>query len=112
MLFYVFYYTLAAVMIFQGVQLLGEKAEPLGIVPAEVVQHDRFHSFWGWVLVGLGAFAAALGLLSHAVPGAVPILKVVLWEGLGTIALFGLAVVFGGRKIGFIGKPTATDGHH
>ena len=111
MLFYVFYYTLASVMVFQGVQLLGERKAPLGIVPEEVVQHDRFHSFWGWYLVSFGLLAMVVGLISHAVPGAGVLLKVLLWEGLGSIALFGLAVVFGGRKIGYMGKPTP-DSHH
>jgi hypothetical protein len=107
MLFYVFYYVLASVMIFQGVQQLGERSEPLGVVPQEVVQHDRFHSFWGWYLVSFGLAAGAVGLLSHAFAGAVPLLKVFLWEGLASVGLFGLVVIFGGRKIGFIGKPTA-----
>lgn len=111
MLFYTFYYALASVMTFQGVQQLGERKEPLGVVPEEVVQHDRFHSFWGWYLVSFGLAAIAVGLLSHAFPGAAPLLKVFLWEGLGSIALFGLAVIFGGRKVGFIGKPTASAGH-
>jgi len=108
MLFYVFYYVLASVMVFQGVQLLGERKEPLGIVPEEVVQHDRFHSFWGWYLVVFGLAAGVVGLLSHAFPGAERLLKVFLWEGLGSVVLFGLAVIFGGRKIGFMGKPTAS----
>ena len=111
MLFYVFYYTLASVMVFQGVQQLGERKEPLGVVPQEVVQVDRFHSFWGWYLVSFGLGAAAVGLLSHAFPGALRLLKVFLWEGLGSVGVFGLAVIFGGRKIGFMGKPTASAGH-
>ncbi len=111
MLFYVFYYALATVMVFQGVQQLGERKAPLGVVPQEVVQHDRFHSFWGWYLVSFGLAAMGVGFLSHAFPGAAPLLKVFLWEGLGSLALFGLAVIFGGRKIVYLGKPSAP-AHH
>ena len=111
MLFYVFYYVLASVMVFQGVQQLGERSDPLGVVPQEVVQQDRFHSFWGWYLVSFGLLAGAVGLLSHAFPGAARLLRVLLWEGLGSVAVFGLAVIFGGRKISYLGKPTANAGH-
>lgn len=110
-LFYVLYYVLASVLVFQGVQQLEEQREPMGVLPAEVVQKSGFHMFWGWTLTGLGAFAALLGLGSHAAPGAARLLVPVAWIELLAMGVFGLSLVFLGRKVEYLGKASTPVGH-
>ncbi len=110
-LFYVLYYCLAAVLAFQGVQQLEEQRAPMGVLPAEVVQKPVYHVFWGWTLAGLAAFAAVLGLGSHAAPALGPILVPVAWVELVALGVFGFSLVFLGRKVEYLGKPTAPAPH-
>lgn len=113
-LFYMVHYLLASILVFQGVQQLEEQRAPFGFLPQEVVQKPAFHVFWGWTLTGLGCFALALGLLSHGVAGAAPLLVPVVWVELVAVSVFGFSLVFLGRKVQYIGKPTVTadGGHH
>ncbi|MBI4912393.1 MAG: hypothetical protein HY823_06625 [Acidobacteria bacterium] len=112
MLFYVVFYVLSSVLVFQGVQQLMELREPMGVLPQEVVQRRDVHSFWGWGLVCLGLLGLGLALLSHVQPGARPLLRVLLWVELSAVALFGISLVFLGRKVEYVGKPTASHGDH
>lgn len=113
-LFYTLHYVLAAVLVFQGVQQIEEQRAPMGVLPQEVVQKAPFHVFWGWTLLGLGGFAAVLGLGSHAAPGIGPLLVAVDWVELLAVAVFGFSLVFLGRRVEYLGKPSAPveHGHH
>jgi Na+/proline symporter len=110
-LFYLLHYVLAAVLVFQGVQQIEEQRAAMGFVPTEVVQKPAFHVFWGWTLLGLGGFAAVLGLGSHAAPAMGPVLIPVVWVELLAMAVFGFSLVFIGRKVQYVGKPSAPVEH-
>lgn len=110
-LFYVLHYVLAGILVFQGVQQIEEQRAAMGFVPTEVVQKPAFHVFWGWTLLGLGAFATVMGLGSHAASALGPILIAVIWVELLAMAVFGLSLVFIGRKVEYIGKPSAPAEH-
>ncbi len=113
-LFYVLHYGIAAVLVFQGVQQLEEQRAPHGFLPAEVVQKPAFHLFWGWTLAGLGGFAMLMGFGSHAAPSMARLLVVVDWVELLAMGVFGFSLLFAGRKVEYLGKPSAPaeGGHH
>jgi len=113
-LFYAIHYVLAGILVFQGVQQIEEQRAPMGVLPAEVVQKPAFHVFWGWTLLGLGGFAAVMGLGSHAAPSLGPVLVPIAWVELVAMAVFGFSLVFIGRKVEYLGKAAATlePGHH
>ena len=69
MLAYLSVYLLAAVLVFQGFNLLSETREPTKVVPAEVRQPAAAASPWGNALVAAGVLLALAGLLSHAYGG-------------------------------------------
>lgn len=113
-LFYLVHYLLASILVFQGVQQIEEQRAAMGFVPTEVVQKPAFHVFWGWTLLGLGVFALVMGLGSHAAPALGPVLVALDWVGLLAIAVFGFSLVFIGRKVEYVDKPSAPveHGHH
>lgn len=114
LLFYVFYYLVAVVVIFQGAQVLGEQRSPLGVVPEEVAQKPARARAWGLALVGLGALDILVGLLSHrfAWHGTFP-LWCLLYTSLALVGAYGFYVIFLSRKVAYIGKPSApSHGHH
>lgn len=114
LLFYVFYYLVAAVVIFQGAQVLGEQREPLGVVPEEVGQKPRPARMWGRLLVGMGVLDLLVGILSHpfAWHGTFP-LRYLLYTSLLLIGAYGFYVIFLNRKVAYMGKPSApAHGHH
>jgi len=63
MLFLAFYFLLFLVLIFQGTQIAGEVKTPLGTLPEEVGQNPVASARWGILLIGVGFFGAAMGLL-------------------------------------------------
>ena len=65
LLFYVFYYLLSALLIFQGLHLASEVSDPLGTLPEEVGQAPAPSLHWGSFLVAYGALSLVVGLLSH-----------------------------------------------
>jgi hypothetical protein len=69
MLVYMSVYILAAVLIFQGANLLVETSEPTKVVPPEVRQPAAAASPWGGALVACGVALVLAGLLSHAYGG-------------------------------------------
>jgi hypothetical protein len=114
MLFLVFYFLLFLILIFQGTHVAGEVKTPLGTLPEEVAQNPASAARWGILLIAVGFFGSAMGLLgfrSSTVAAARPGLLVL---GLAVLALYGVWVIFLGRKAEFIGKPTVADhhGHH
>jgi hypothetical protein len=113
MLFYLFLYLLAAVLVFQGVHALGEQKTPMGVVPAEVRTEPARTAFWGGLLVAFGATLAAAGLLSHGNEWFVGALSPLRNLGLVILGLYGLQLVFG-RKVDYTPAPVAPSehGHH
>ncbi|GLH68071.1 hypothetical protein [Geothrix edaphica] len=111
MLFLVFYFILFLVLIFQGTHVAGEVKSPLGTVPEEVGQGSLASARWGLLLIGTGFLGGIIGLLGFRWTGLVALRHPLMALGLAVLALFGLWVIFVGRKAEFIGKPTATDGH-
>ncbi|HEY3271938.1 MAG TPA: hypothetical protein VGJ89_12075 [Geothrix sp.] len=111
MIFLVFYFILFFVLIFQGTQVAGEVKSPLGTVPEEVGQSSLASARWGLLLIGTGFLGLIVGLLGFHWAGLVALRPALLALGVAVLALFGLWVIFLGRKAEFIGKPTATDGH-
>lgn len=111
MLFLVFYFILFVVLIFQGTHVAGEIKTPLGTLPEEVGQNPVAAARWGILLITIGFFGILSGLLgfrSTALATARPAFFAI---GVGILALYGLWVVFLGRKPEFIGKPSVDHGH-
>jgi hypothetical protein len=113
MLFYISFYVLAAVLIFQGTQLLGELSAPMGVVPAEVKPAPSPASRWGGFLVTYGAAMVITGLLSHGYEYFEGSLGLLRGFGVAIEAGYGLWLVFG-RKVDYTPAPVAADahGHH
>jgi len=112
MQFYIPFYVLAAVLIFQGVQLLGEVSAPLGVVPAEVKLVPTPAGRWGGFLVTFGAAMVLAGLLSHGYPWFEGTLGLLRGTGLVIEALFGLWLIFG-RKVDYVpAKQAGEPAHH
>jgi len=110
MLTYLSLYVLAAVLLFQGINLLGELGAPTGVVPPEVRPADAPGARWGGYLVAVGVLLALAGILSHAYPRLTGFLVPLRALGLGSLAVFGLWLVFG-RKVNYI-PPKATGDDH
>jgi hypothetical protein len=111
MLFLVFYFILFVVLIFQGTHIAGEVKTPLGTLPEEVGQNPVAAARWGILLITVGFFGAIVGLLGFRTAGLAALRPALLILGLGVLALYGLWVVFLGRKPEFIGKPAVADDH-
>jgi hypothetical protein len=111
MLFLVFYFILFVVLIFQGTHIAGEVKTPLGTLPDEVGQNPVASARWGISLIGTGFLGAALGLLGFRSPTVAAGRPAFLVLGLAVLALYGLWVIFLGRKPEFMGKPAVADDH-
>ena len=112
MLFLVFYYLLAAVLIFQGLHLFAEQSEPLGTVPEEVAQARPVSERWGGYLMAYGVLMALCGLLSHTYAFFGPALGSIRALGFLSLIVFGAWVVFKGRTIEYLGAPAEDDHSH
>ena len=114
MIFTMFTFILSAILVFQGLHLASEVRSPLGTLPEEVGQEPHASRAWGGLLMAFGAFSALVGLAGFASPAAAAARPVLFLLGLIFLGLFGLWVVFLGRKAEFMGQPTVMDdhGHH
>lgn len=112
MLFLVFYYLLAAVLIFQGLHFYGEQTQPLGTVPEEVAQPRPASERWGGYLVTYGTLMVGCGLISHWYRFFAPALGPICFIGVLSLILFGVWVVFMGRTIEYLGTPAEDDHSH
>lgn len=112
MLFLVFYYLLAAVLIFQGAHFLGEQTQPLGTVPEEVGQAKPSSERWGGYLVAYGALMVVCGILSPTYDVLQPALAPLRTLGFLSLILFAAWVVFKGRSIVYLGTPAEDDHGH
>jgi hypothetical protein len=110
MLVYLSVYLLAAVMLFQGVNLLGEKANPTTVVPPEVRPAAVPASRWGVFLVTYGAALAVLAIMSHGCSWLAGVLVPLRNLGFAGVAVYGLWLVFG-RKIDYTPAPPAREAH-
>jgi len=107
LLHYVFFYLVAALLLFQGTHALGEQREPMGVVPAELVPARREPARrFGWLLVLAGALAILVGLLSHGWTALQPFLQPLVWRLLGLMGLYGIYVIFLAHKVDFAGRPS------
>lgn len=111
LLFYIFYYVLAAVLIFQGLHIASEVTDPLGTVPEEVGQEPAPSLGWGSFLVAYGTLSIAIALLSHAYEYFASALRPLMGTGLVILGIFGAWVVFKGRTVKYLGKATVDPGH-
>jgi hypothetical protein len=111
LLFYVFYYLLSAVLIFQGLHIASEVSDPLGTVPEEVGQTPTSSLGWGSFLVAYGTLCAVIALLSHAYDYFGSALRPLMVTGLVIMAAFGAWVVFKGRTVKYLGEAAADMGH-
>ncbi|GLH73874.1 hypothetical protein GETHLI_23760 [Geothrix limicola] len=111
MMFQVFYFVLFLVLIFQGTHVAGEVKTPLGTLPEEVGQNPVAAARWGILLITVGFFGGIAGLLSYRAPAVAAARPALFIVGLGTLALYGLWVIFLGRKPEFMGKPAVADDH-
>jgi len=111
MLFLALYFILFVVLVFQGTQIAGEVKTPLGTLPEEVGQEPVAATRWGILLILVGIFGCMVGLLGFRFPGLAAIRPALMGLGLGVLALFGLWVIFLGRKPEFMGKAAVADDH-
>jgi len=108
---YVFAYILAAVLLFQGLHLFQETEAPLGTLPEEAAQATGASQKWGAALMTWACFALGTGLLSHAYAWFASAVLPMRNVGLILLAAYGAWVVFAGRSVEFMGKPSADDHH-
>lgn len=111
MLFLVFYFLLFVVLIFQGTHVAGEIKTPLGTLPEEVGQNPMAAARWGILLITVGFFGILAGLLGFRSAALATARPALFFLGVGILALYGLWVVFLGRKPEFIGKAAVADDH-
>ena len=110
MLLYLSVYVLAAVLMFQGVNILGEQNTPTGVIPVEVRPATRPASRWGGYLVAYGALLALAALLSHGCAWLTSALAPLRNLGFTSMAVYGLWLVFG-RKVDYTPAPPSREAH-
>ncbi|MFN8010529.1 MAG: hypothetical protein U0P81_03910 [Holophagaceae bacterium] len=110
-IYLLFTFLLGAALLFMGLHLRAEPADPLGVVPEEVKPSARMARIWGSALAIYGGFlllfAAAAMLDADFRPGVVPFRR----AGVGLGILFGFWVVFLNRKVEYLGRPAEDAGH-
>lgn len=111
MLFLVFYYVLAAVLIFQGLHFYGEHTQPLGTVPEEVGQEKSSSGVWGGYLATYGGLMVLCGVSSHYYAFFTPALGPLRTLGVLSLMAFGAWVVFKGRRVEYLGTSAALADH-
>ena len=111
LLFYIFYYLLSAALVFQGLHLASEVADPLGTVPEEVGQTSTSSLGWGSFLMAYGALCIVLGLLSHFYEYFGSALRPLRGTGFVTLLIFGAWTVFKGRTVKYLGEAATDPGH-
>jgi len=111
MLSYISLYVLAAILIFQGSQMVGELAgHPVSAVPEEVKPVPAPAARWGGFLITFGVAMALVGVLSHGYDWFQGALGLMRGAGVAVEALFGLWLVFG-RKVDYTPAPVSAEAH-
>ena len=111
LLSYTFFYLVAAVLVFQGTHAFGEQSEPMGVVPAEVIQESGKARLRGGILAAFGYLSILVGLLSHAFEALECLLPGMMALGFGLMAAYGLYLIFFNRKVEYVGV-SAAPAHH
>lgn len=111
LLTYIFYYVLATILVFQGLHIAAEITAPLGTLPEEVGQAPAPSQRWGSFMVTYGALFIAIALLSHRYDYFESTLRPLFFIGVVILAVFCVWVVFLGRKVVYMGEPSADHGH-
>ena len=111
MLTYVFLFLTASILLFQGIQLLGEIKKPLGVVPSEVKLPENSTRSWGERFIGFGIFSLVIGFLSYPYPSLFQYLvPTIIIDGCA-LAVFTLYLIFVAPRVEYIGKPTEGEHH-
>jgi hypothetical protein len=111
MLLYMFLFLVAAVLLFQGVNLLGEQRSPTTVIPPEVRLASGTARRVGATLATVGAVLALAALSSYLCPWLARNLVSLRSLGCVTLAVYGLWLVFS-RKIDYTPAPAApAQGH-
>ncbi len=108
----IFYFVVSSILLFQGLQLLGEKKSPLGTVPEEVGQSLEPSEWTGVFLITWSSLAIIVGLvalLTHQFVGALPLIKAA--NGF-VLLVYSLWVVFKGRQVDVLTAPTPNEHDH
>ena len=111
LLFYVFYYLLSVVLVFQGLHIAAEVGEPLGTVPQEVGQTATSSLGWGSFLVAYGTLCIVIALLSHPYNYFGSALRPLMITGMAIMAAFSAWVIFKGRTVNYLGEAATNLGH-
>jgi hypothetical protein len=111
LLTYVFLFIVASVLLFQGIQLIGEQNTPLGVVPSEVALPEKAARRWGERLVGFGGMSFLIGALSFPYPSLHQYLVPTIIVDGCALAIFALYLIFFAPRVDYIGKPTKDDHH-
>jgi hypothetical protein len=111
MLFLIFYFVLASVLLFQGLHMVGEVKSPLGTVPEEVGQEPARATAWGTFLLTFAVLALVVGVLGFALPFFESLRPAIFSLGSLGLVVFGAWVIFMGRTVNFIGTPSVDHGH-
>jgi hypothetical protein len=109
---YVFSYTLGAVLLFQGLHFFMEGRAPLGTLPEETQQSPAASRIWGAILLVWAVLSLGTGLLGHFYPAFRLAVLPFFYLGAALLAVFSVWVLFFGRTIEFLGKPSADDHDH
>ena len=104
------FYVLAAVLVFQGTQLLGELSGPLGVVPEEVVPNPPMAARWGGFLVAYGAAMVLTGLLSLGYDWFQGSLGLLRGFAIAVEAVYGIWLVFA-RKVDYTPAAPGPEAH-
>ncbi len=110
MLVYISVYVLAAVLVFQGVNLLVERKTTASVVPAEVKPAPAWAFRWGLLLVIYGGCLALTAIMSHGCTWLASGLTTLRCLGLAIMAAYGLWLVFGG-KVNYTPAPPSKEAH-
>ena len=110
MLVYLSVYVLAAVLLFQGVNLLAEQKAPTAVIPAEVRPTPAAALRWGGFLVSYGGCLALTAIMSHGCVWLVSTLAPLRNLGFAAMAVYGVWLVFG-RKVDYTPAPPSREAH-
>lgn len=105
MLLSIFHHVTAGLLVFQGLHAIGEQQAPLGAVPEELRQDGDAMARWGGFLLTFGLLSIAIGILGRPFAWHTGAQRVLTSIGLTAMAIFGLWIIFLGRKIPYPGKP-------
>jgi hypothetical protein len=111
MLTYVFLFLAASALLFQGVQLIGEVRNPLGVVPPEVSLPERPQRRWGERLITFGALSMLLAFLSFRYPSLSEYLVPTIIVDACALGVFSLWLVFVAPRVEYLGKPSGGEHH-